>query len=244
MKNNIHPIFTKSDFNFILSMDCEGYNFDKNLEENVLSLERMLDLNSRNDIYTLLFITPYFADMLYKLNLIEKVSKKYKTIIGLHIHPNNVPDEIKNECLFLRDDEDLISSYSYEQQLKLVELSADYLNQRGINNLEGFRGGYFSIDDNTSRAVTAATDIYFESHNIFRSQYKVKNNLLEPYPVYAYDESEEFRLEYFDTAKLLNMLRNAAEKQENVIALTHSYLLRDDEIHDKMKAIIQAIACM
>jgi hypothetical protein len=241
MKKTIQSIFTKKDFNFILSMDCEGTNFDKNLKENVLNLERMLSLNSDNNIYTLLFITPYFADMLSNLNLVDIVTKKYKTILGLHIHPNNLPEEIHCKLNFISEKEDLIASYTFEEQLQLIKSSADYLKKRGILNLEGFRGGYFSIDNNTAKAVTTATEIYFESHNIFRNQYKVNNQLLDPYPVYAYDDSEEFRLEYFDTSKLLAMLGTAVEKNDNIIALTHSYLLSADEIHDKMKAIIKFI---
>jgi hypothetical protein len=118
MKKTIQSVFTKKDFNFILSMDCEGYNFDKNLRENVLNLEKMLCLNTENDIYTLLFITPYFADMLYNLNLVEKIMKKYKTILGLHVHPNNLPEEINKKFNFINGEEALIilncSSQEYE----------------------------------------------------------------------------------------------------------------------------------
>ena len=78
----------------MVSMDCEGTNYDKNLENNVLNLERFLKLATNNNITCILFITPYFADMLSKLKLIDKIKENYKVIFGLHIHPDNLPEDI------------------------------------------------------------------------------------------------------------------------------------------------------
>ena len=84
--NYMSSLFEKEGFELVVSMDCEGTNYDKNLENNVLNLERFLKLATNNNITCILFITPYFADMLSKLKLIEKIKENYKVIFGLHIH--------------------------------------------------------------------------------------------------------------------------------------------------------------
>lgn len=146
---NMNNLFKTDGFEFAMSMDCEGTNFDKNLENNVRNLERFLKLASDNGIYTILFISPYFADMLNKLNLVEKI-QQYKVIFGLHIHPDNLPDEIKAKCNFIKENEELLSFYSYEEQKMIINNSMDYLRKKGINPIEIYRGGYFSMNDHTS----------------------------------------------------------------------------------------------
>lgn len=234
----LNEILGRKGFKFVLTMDCEGYNFDKQLKDNVLNLERFLDQNTKAGIATVLFTTPHFGNMLYQLKLVERIRRDYNVIFGLHIHPNDFPPEIQEYCSFATKEEDLIGAYGYEQQLLMVRHSVQYLNERGITELQAYRGGYFSMTDVTSKALKVLTDIGFESHNIYRSQYQVTENLLKPFPVYAFDDQEEFRLEYFDTGKLINMLQGAVEKKSDLIAITHSYLLKDDDIHLKMKALI------
>ena len=41
-KCHIDNLFTKNGFELVLSMDCEGTNYDKNLKNNILNLERFL----------------------------------------------------------------------------------------------------------------------------------------------------------------------------------------------------------
>jgi len=237
---NIEKLVNKEGFAFALSIDCEGTNFDKNLENNAKNLERLLRLNSKNNIYTILFITPYFADMLCKLNLVEKI-KQYKVIFGLHIHPDNLPEEIKIHCPFINHEEKLLAAYSYEEQKIIIKHSMDYLYGKGINPIEIFRGGYFSMDDNTSKALKELTDINYESHNIYRKQYKVTKNLLTPVPVYAFDSNEELRLEYFSTEKLVQMLAEAIKDNKKALGITHSYLLDPEDLHYKRDNIAKDI---
>lgn len=241
MKTYLNSLLNSPNFNFILTMDCEGYIFDKNLKENVSNLERFLDRNTNADIATVLFITPYFADMMHQLGLIESVKNNYKVVFGLHIHPNDFPGEIQQYCSFATKEENLIGAYTLEQQFIMVTRSVDYLAERGIIDLQAFRGGYFSMNNDTSKALKLYTHIGYESHNTYRSQYQVTNNLITPFPIYAFDEDEEFRLEYFDSNKLIKMLLGAAETHSDIISITHSYLLRDVEIHNKMSDIINQI---
>jgi proteasome lid subunit RPN8/RPN11 len=224
-----------------MTMDCEGTNFDKNLRENVANLEKFLDRNTNANIGTVLFITPYFADMMNQLGIVESVKNNYKVVFGLHIHPNNLPPAIQQQCRFISEKEDLIAAYNYEEQLMMINHSRDYLAQNGITDLQAFRGGYFSMNDDTAKALKTATQIGYESHNIFREQYQVSNGLLTPFPVHAFDEEEEFRLEYFDSDKLVKMLYAAVQNHTDIIGITHSYLLKEDEIHNKMKDIIYEI---
>lgn len=242
----------KANYNFILTIDCEGSNFDKNLRNNVGSLERLLKLNSENNIYTLLFITPFFAEMMKELNLIEKIKRNYKVIFGLHIHPNNLPEDIGKLCPFIKSDEDLISHYSYDEQKLIIKHCYDYIFKLGIEPIEAFRGGYFSIDDNTEKIVSELTTIKYESHNIYRAEYKVTKNILTSLPVYAENENEELRLEYFNIEKLSKMLSSGMMKNKNIFGITHSYLLdpndfhykRDNiqpDIHERMKILIDII---
>ncbi|HEY8891094.1 MAG TPA: hypothetical protein VIM70_12645 [Clostridium sp.] len=239
-------------FGFILTIDCEGYNFDKNLKNNVLNLEKILKLNSENNIYTLLFITPYFAEMMKKLDLIEKIKNNYKVIFGLHIHPNNLPEDILKLCPFIKSTEDLLSSYSYNEQKLIITLCYQFILNLGIQPIQAFRGGYFSIDDNTEKILKEFTPIKYESHNIYRPEYKVRTKILTSLPVYSEDESEELRLEYFNINKLSEMLKKAIAKKRKVFGITHSYLLdpldfhykRDNiqpNIHERMKILIDII---
>ncbi|WP_027623135.1 hypothetical protein [Clostridium lundense] len=238
--SNIEKLVNAKGFQFALSMDCEGTNFDKNLENNTKNLERLLRLNSKNNIYTILFITPYFADMLSKLNLVEKI-KDFKVIFGLHVHPDNLPDEIKCHLDFIKDDEELLTAYSYEEQKEIIKYSMDYLHHKGITPIEIFRGGYFSMDDDTSKALIELTDIKYESHNIYREQYKVTKNILTPVPVYAFNNNEELRLEYFTTEKLVQMLAQAIKDNKKALGITHSYLLDPEDFHYKRDNITKDI---
>lgn len=226
---------------FILTMDCEGPNFDKNLEYNLFNLERLLQLTTNHNICTIMFITPYFADMLYRLNLVYIIKKKYKVVFGLHIHPNNLPEEIQRKCPFLREDVDEISFYSYEQQRLIIRESVEYLRKRDVFPLEIFRGGYFSMNDDTARALMDISDIRWESHNIHREQYGVTWEVLKSLPVYALDRDTEFRLEYFDVKRLLEMTRDALGRNERIVGITHSYLLDDDDMHYERDGIIGSV---
>ncbi|WP_125152941.1 hypothetical protein [Clostridium rectalis] len=236
MTGNLNKLFKDSGFQFALSIDCEGTNFDKNLENNVGNLEKILELTSVNNIYTILFITPYFAEMLCKLNLTEKI-KNYKVIFGLHIHPDNLPKKILNFCPFIRKNEEYLTAYSYPEQKMIIKHCMDYLTNKGITPIEIFRGGYFSMDDNTSKALSEATNITYESHNIYRQQYKITKNILTPIPVYAFNDKEELRLEYFSLDKLVLMLQNAIKKNNKTLAITHSYLLDPTDHHYKRDGI-------
>ncbi|MCB2299077.1 polysaccharide deacetylase family protein [Clostridium tagluense] len=227
----------KPNFDFILTIDCEGYNFDKNLKNNVLNLERLLKLNSENNIYTLLFITPFFAEMMNELNLIENIKKNYKVVFGLHIHPNNLPESIEKLCPFIEKNEDLIANYSYDEQKIIIKHCYEYISKLGIEPIEAFRGGYFSIDDNTEKILAELTPIKYESHNIYRPQYKVTKNILTSLPVYAENENEELRLEYFNIEKLSKILNKGILENKKLFGITHSYLLDPNDFHYKRDKI-------
>lgn len=233
MKYILDKLIKETNFDFILTIDCEGYNFDKNLKNNVLNLERLLKLNSENNIYTLLFITPYFAEMMKELNLIEKLKSNYKVIFGLHIHPNNLPEHIEKLCPFIKSDEDLISYYSYDQQKLIIKYCYEYIFKLGIEPIEAFRGGYFSIDNNTEKILKELTPIKYQSHNIYRPEYKVTENILIPLPVYALNDKEELRLEYFNIEKLSEILEKGIKENIKLFGITHSYLLDSNDFHYK-----------
>lgn len=233
----LEKLLKDGDSNFILTMDCEGPIFDKNLKNNVMNLERFLKLATKNDVYTILFITPYFAEMLERLNLVDKIKNEYKVIFGLHIHPNNLPEEILRKCPFLREDIDNLSFYSFEQQKLIINESIEYLKKKSISPLEIFRGGYFSMNDDTAKALIEITNIRWESHNIYRHQYSITKPLLKSLPVYAFDKDLEFRLEYFNAEKLINMAGEAYRNNTRIVGITHSYLLDDEDYHYKRDGI-------
>jgi len=228
-------------FDFILTIDCEGYNFDNNLKNNVLNLEKLLKLNSENNIYTLLFITPFFAEMMKKLNLIEKIKNNYKVIFGLHIHPNNLPEHIDNLCPFIKKDEDLMSYYSYDEQKIIITQCYQYISKLGVEPIEAYRGGYFSIDDNTAKILHDLTSIKYESHNIYRPEYKLTKKILTSLPVYAQNENNELRLEYYNIDKISKLLTQGIMENKKLFAITHSYLLDENDLHYKRDKIEQNI---
>lgn len=237
----LEKVLNENNAGLILTMDCEGPIFDKNLKNNVLNLERFLELATKNEIYTILFITPYFADMLERLNLIDKIKNEYKVIFGLHIHPNNLPEEIVRECPFVREDIDNLSYYSLEEQKIIIRESMKYLSKKSISPIEIFRGGYFSMNDDTAKALVEITNIRWESHNIYRQQYNVTKPLLKSLPVYAFDKELEFRLEYFNTEKLVEMADEASKNNTRIVGITHSYLLDDNDLHYKRDGIKDSI---
>lgn len=230
-ENYIENILEDRECKFILTMDCEGTNFDKNLENNVVKLKKLLKLATEHNVYTILFITPYFADMLYRQNLVYEIKKEYKVIFGLHIHPNNFPEEIQNICSFAREDVDEVAYYSIEEQKLMIKKSIEYLRKRDVFPLQIFRGGYFSMNDDTAEALALVSDIRWESHNIYRHQYNVTKGILKALPVYAFDKDIEFRLEYYSQEKLLEMTREALRLHKRIVGITHSYLLDDNDVH-------------
>lgn len=251
-RNSIEDIFMGDGFEMAMSIDCEGTNYDKNLENNVKNLERFLQKATDNDITTILFITPYFADMLHKLDLVDKIKYKYKVIFGLHIHPDNFPSDIALQCPFIRPDEEYFASYSYEEQKKMLSLSMKYLQERGVTPIQIFRGGCFSMNTDTANILLEITDIRYESHNPFREQYDVEKGLLNSIPVYALNRDEEIRLEFFTTEKLEAMLSDAIMNNSKVMGITHSYMLdpndfhyeRDgikDDIHQRLDRLINVV---
>lgn len=231
MATDFLKIYNADQFDFFISMDCEGPIFDKNLYGNVSYLEKFLKLTSSNEIYTILFITPKFAHMLKEQSLINIINKNPYVIVGLHIHPNDLPIEIEKNCPFISRDIDNISDYSYQQQKAIIKYSTKYLEDIGLENIQGFRGGYFSINNDTEKALKAVTDIKWQSHNTYREQYKVTQNLLTPVPVYAYNATYEMRIEDHDISVLHKMLNKAIMDEEKVIATTHSYLLDSNDFH-------------
>ena len=239
--NDIRSLFEKEGFELVVSMDCEGTNYDKNLENNVLNLERFLKLATNNNITCILFITPYFADMLSKLKLIEKIKENYKVIFGLHIHPDNLPEDIASKCSFIRPDEEYLASYSYEEQKQIVNLCMEYLDNKGIEPIQIYRGGCFSMNEDTSKILAELTDIKYESHNPYREQYTPLKGLLNSMPVYALSRDEELRLEFFTTEKLQHMVSEAYDKGAKTIAITHSYMLDSNDFHYERDGIIDDI---
>lgn len=227
----LENILEDKECKLILTMDCEGTNFDKNLESNVLNLKKFLELTTKNNVYMILFITPYFADMLYRLNLVYEIKKNYKVIFGLHIHPNNFPEEIQNVCSFAREDVDEISFYSFEQQKLMIKEAMEYLRRRDVFPLQIFRGGYFSMNNDTAKALIEVSDIRWESHNIYRQEYNVNKQVIKSLPVHAFNKDLEFRLEYFNMEELLKMTREALNNNTRIIGITHSYLLDSNDLH-------------
>jgi hypothetical protein len=250
--NHIDRLFKDTGFELALSMDCEGTNYDRNLDGNVSNLERFLALATDNGITTILFVTPRFSDKLREHGLAQRLPKDYRVIYGLHIHPDNLPDSIASRCPFLRPEEEFLASYSRQEQELIITLSYSYLSRNGINPIQIFRGGCFSMNTDTAELLLQHTPIRHESHNPFREQYDVRPGLLEPLPVYALSRDEELRLEFFSTSKLQDMLSKAITAKAKTLAITHSYMLdpadfhyaRDgivDDIHQRLAALIHTI---
>ncbi|SEF40596.1 hypothetical protein SAMN05660865_00164 [Caloramator fervidus] len=237
---NILEKIKEEGFQFYLSIDCEGPNFDKNLIKNINNMEKFLKLCTLNNIYTILFITPKFAKTLYELNLVDTI-KKYKVIFGLHIHPEDLPDKIIEKCPFINPKIELISDYPFEEQKQIILNCIDYLTEHGISPIEAYRGGYFSMNDDTQRVLKNYTNIKWESHNIYRKQYNVTKHLIESIPVYAKSNTYELRLEYFDIETLKDMLINAIKNKDKVVAITHSYLFDENDFHYKRDNIKEPI---
>ena len=113
----------------------------------------------------------------------------------------------------------------------IIRESIEYLKEREIFPLQIFRGGYFSINDDTARALTQMSKISWESHNIHRHQYNITKPVLKALPVYAKDKDRELRLEYFNKDELLHMVSEGLQENMRMVGITHSYLLDDGDLH-------------
>ena len=238
---DVTKLFSKEGFEMALSIDCEGTNYDKNLRSNVLNLERFLKLATDNSITTILFITPIFADMLYSLDLVERIKNNYDVIFGLHIHPDNLPHEIRKDLDFIRDDEEFLANYNYEEQEQIILRSIQYIESRNVKPLQIFRGGCFSMNNDTAEILYSNTDIRYESHNPARREYSVCNFLLKSIPVYAVSKDEEIRLEYFTSERLQQLLQDAIKTGSKTLAITHSYMLDPADFHYERDSIEKSI---
>jgi hypothetical protein len=250
--NRMENLFKTDGFELALSMDCEGTNYDRNLDGNVANLERFLALATDNGLVTILFVTPHFSDKLQEHGLAARLTRDYRVIFGLHIHPDNLPASIAAKCPFLRQGEEFLANYNRGEQERIITLSYAYLSRNGIAPLQIFRGGCFSMNTDTAELLLEHTPIRYESHNPFREQYDVHPGFLQPVPVYALSRDEELRLEFFSTGKLQEMLSGAITAKAKALAITHSYMLdpadfhyaRDgiaDDIHQRLAALIQTI---
>jgi hypothetical protein len=148
---------------------------------------------------------------------------------------------VLEKCKFIKEEEHLISYYTYEEQKTIILESLKYLDNRGISPITGFRGGYFSMNDDTEQVLLNVSNIKWESHNVYRKEYNISNPILTPLPVYAYSSDEEFRLEYFESEELIKMLKSAVIDNKRIVAITHSYLLYDSDFHYKRDAICETI---
>lgn len=238
---SIDDVLTGKGFEFSLSMDCEGTNFDKNIDGNIEYLERFLAKASDKGIATVLFITPTFAEALNRHGLAERLQREYRVVYGLHIHPDSLPDEISGACTFLRPGEEFLASYTQEEQRAIIVPSVDYLHERGIEPLQAFRGGCFSMNDDTASVLLEVTTIRVESHNPYREEYTARSALFRSIPVYALNRDYEFRLEFFSTDTLCSMLSEAMTKNKKVMAITHSYMLDPNDYHYRRDGIVDDI---
>jgi hypothetical protein len=250
--SRIDRLFKEDGFELALSMDCEGTNYDRNLDGNVANLERFLAQATDSKLTTILFVTPHFSDKLREHGLAQRLTKDYRVIYGLHIHPDNLPATITDQCPFLRPGEEFLANYGRAEQERILTLSYAHLGQNGIAPIQIFRGGCFSMNTHTAELLLEHTPIRYESHNPFREQYDVRPGLLTPLPVYALSRDEELRLEFFTTPRLQEMLAGAITRKAKALAITHSYMLdpgdfhyaRDgivDDIHQRLAALIQTI---
>ncbi|HRW23736.1 MAG TPA: hypothetical protein P5298_04950 [Spirochaetia bacterium] len=235
--NDIRGLFAGSGFEFAVSMDCEGTNYDKNLDANVDELERFVAAATAAGVTTVLFVTPRFAEALERHGLAGRLPREYRVVYGLHIHPDNLPDEMESALGFIRPDEEYLASYTEEQQRAIISSAYAYVLDRGVGPLQIFRGGCFSMGPDTSRILAAETPIRFESHNPFREQYRPEPGLLDPLPVYALSRDEELRLEFFTTERLEEMVRGAIRSGAKTLAITHSYMLDPNDFHYRRDGI-------
>ena len=60
-------------------------------------------------------------------------------------------------------------------------------------------------------------------------------------PVYAQNENEELRLEYYNTEKISEILTQGIMENKKIFGITHSYLLDPDDFHYKRDNIEQNI---
>lgn len=251
----IQDLFSGEGFELAVSIDCEGTNFDRDMDANMDYLEAFLGRATDAGVATLLFVTPLYAAKLAERGLAERLPREYRVIYGLHIHPENLAPELAAKLPFLQPDEEFLAGYGYEEQARIIRLCYAYLRERGVIPLQIYRGGCFSMNDDTAKALIEHTDIRWESHNPYREHYSARSPAFKSVPVYALSRDEELRLEFFTLDRLKAMLEGGVAAKAKTLAITHSYMLnpkdfhyaRDgiaESVHERLQALIELRDCL
>jgi len=229
----------------ILTIDCEGTNYDQDVKGSIECMSKFLDICLTHNVKTILFLTGIFADEFFKQDMYDKYKSKVE--FGLHIHPDNLPDSIVKTLNFSTSRE-LLADYSKSQKYEIIKKSYAYLKDLGVENIKYFRGGLFSCDtDMLSCIEEYCPDIQLESHNLFRDEYKVNNDPKEkkyigniiPLPVSSYVDGKYVCLENMTYDELVT---NCCYFEfDKTIMLTHSYMFKQDAFRYKRDNIAEHI---
>lgn len=122
-------------------------------ENGCFGIPYMINLASRWRIPLTFFVETHNSYYFGKegLRLVCEYIIRKNHDIQLHIHPNYLnfkssnPTEIKYS--------DLIHTYSFEQQVSLLEEGKKILTECGANSVSAFRAGCFGADENTLKAL-------------------------------------------------------------------------------------------
>ncbi len=224
---------------FLLTVDCEG---EKYTSANKLTMNQALQnadwavaFCTEHGFRAALLASPFFVKAASDMGLLGGWMANENVECGLHVHPDDLPDEITAGLGFWRPNELHIASYSYDEQCNLLEKCIQYMQRYEYNPI-AFRGGYFSMDDNTARALRQISQTRWQSHNERRKEYRVQTDLLPARPIladpnakrYSFDEPAtcaSLCFEDYPLEVLMELVRLHEKGYKGIVGITHSVYL-------------------
>lgn len=225
---------------FLFSIDCEGPRYDKNVNQSAMFMADGLSMLEQKGIPVILFLTPGFVNELTD-NLSDKLKSFTNSIYGLHIHVEDLPIAPGFEIAHKWPENNgkiMLNTLPSDVQTTIIEAAVKLNSMSGFEPL-GFRGGYFSADDATVDALCSCSKVFFESHNMYRSQYQITGGRLLRLPVVSRSAKCDFRVESRTEEEMADMLLQGQPGYPKTMAMTHSYCFSIDAYRDKFARFVK-----
>jgi hypothetical protein len=151
------------------SKDFEGSVFGrlKNYKNQEFGLRYILNTLSKYNLRGTFFIETFVSLRLGLEGLKRacQLIKSYNQEIQLHIHPNFM-ESSSQLGLETENVSSLLSDYSLNDQIKMINFGKEILYASGVENVEAFRSGGFGANNVTLKALEACGMLIDSSYNL------------------------------------------------------------------------------
>lgn len=218
--------------------------------EGDFALPETLKILNDYGLSAVFFVEPLFSARfgLEPLREMVELIQGYNQEIQLHLHPEWV-DEAGNRLLSnITEKSPTMSSFTRQQQSRLIAWGLERLAQVGVDNINAFRAGSYAANRDTLRAVADSGLIFDSSYNLASVQgvedISFGDPLTQPryidgvyeYPVSIFENKNKKRILQITACsyqEFVSYLNKAYELEWNsVVIVTHNFeLLSPDKLH-------------